>query len=99
MGENHIRIIKAEIEKELKNLERLSRNCVEFYERHKKEVDSSANLRVLGSFLHDFYTCIERIFRKIANDIDGELPNRPSWHSTLLERMTLNLKPNTKKCY
>lgn len=96
MGENHIRIIKAEIKKELKNLERLRKNCVEFYERHKKEVDSSANLRVLGSFLHDFYTCIERIFRKIANDIDGELPNGPSWHSTLLERMTLNLKPIRK---
>lgn len=93
MGENHLRIIKAEIESELKILEKLSKNCIDFYEENKNELNSSVNLRVLGSFLHDFYTCVERIFKKIANDIDGELPDGSSWHSTLLERMNLDLQP------
>ncbi len=97
MGENHFQILKAEIKNELNILKRLTQDCLKFYKSHKNEIDSSVNLRVLGSFLHDFYTCIERIFNKIANEIDGELPSGPAWHSTLLERMNLNIKPIRKK--
>ena len=91
MGENHLKIIKAEILQELQVLKDLSKDCVKFYEKNKNNLENSYNLRVLGSILHDFYTCIEKIFRNIAIKIDEEIPSGPSWHSNLLERMNLSI--------
>ncbi|MBD3339661.1 MAG: hypothetical protein GF353_11170, partial [Candidatus Lokiarchaeota archaeon] len=72
MGENHFLILKAEIRDELNNLNRLSKECKEFAEVQKINLNSPESLRVFGSILHDFYTCIEKIFRKIALNIDEE---------------------------
>lgn len=91
MGENHFSIIIAEIKQELKHFEQLAPECKQFYELNKNQIDSSTNLRVLGSILHDFYTYIENIFRKIAIFIDDELPSDPTWHSILLNRMSLSI--------
>ena len=96
MGENHFSIIMAEISQDLAYLKDLTKECNQFYESNKKQIDSSANMRVLGSILHDFYTYIENIFRKIAINIEDELPSDPAWHSTLLNRMTLDI-PNIRK--
>lgn len=60
MGENHFSIIIAEIKQELKHFEQLAQECKQFYELNKNQIDSSTNLRVLGSILHDFYTCIDK---------------------------------------
>ena len=49
-------------------------------------------MTVYGSILHDFYTGIEKIFRKIAIEMDEELPEGLSWHSELLERMNLSIE-------
>mgnify|MGYP006294920541 CR=1 FL=1 len=97
MGENHLRIVREKIQKELKVLNKINDDCLGFYREIGDVVNSSINLRVLGSFLHDFYTCVEKIFRIIASDIDGEIPVVPSWHSSLLEQMSLDLKPIRKK--
>ena len=48
--------------------------------------------RILGSILHDFYTAIEKIFRRIAEEFDGGLPQGESWHKELLENMNLELE-------
>ncbi len=45
----------------------------------------------IGKLLHDFYTGIERIFEKIAPDLNGGMPAGPSWHRELLQNMTLDL--------
>ena len=96
MGENHFSIITAEIKQELVFLKELTKECNQFYELNKNMINSSTTLRVLGSILHDFYTCIENVFRKIAINIEDELPTDPAWHSTLLNRMNLNI-PNIRK--
>ena len=43
--------------------------------------------RAQGSVLHDFYTGCERIFLRIAQDIDQDVPQGERWHVSLLERM------------
>lgn len=43
----------------------------------------------MGSILHDFYTCCERIFRRIALDMNGGLEETEQWHKALSYRMTL----------
>lgn len=49
-------------------------------------------IRGQGSIIHDFYCGIERIFEKIAYDINGGLPDDPSWHQRLLHEMSLDIK-------
>ena len=55
-------------------------------------LNKSSNLRIIGSILHDYYTCIEKIFRKIAKEVDGELPSGSAWHMNLLDRMELSIE-------
>lgn len=41
--------------------------------------------------LHGFYNGTERMFEWIARQIDGALPEGPSWHRELLQQMTLDI--------
>jgi hypothetical protein len=54
-------------------------------------VPSTLELRGLGDVLHDFYTGAERIFAKIAPELNGGVPAGLSWHHELLGNMTLEL--------
>ena len=37
--------------------------------------------------LHSFYTGIENIFKRIAEEIDGQIPAGEAWHPQLLDVM------------
>jgi hypothetical protein len=54
-------------------------------------VPSTLELRGLGDVLHDFYTGAERIFAKIAPELNSGVPAGLSWHHELLDNMTLEL--------
>ena len=41
----------------------------------------------MASVLHDFYSGVERVFERIAVELDGELPRGGDWQSQLLNRM------------
>jgi HepT-like protein len=46
--------------------------------------------------LQDFYTGIERAFRRIAGTVDEEVPAGPNWHEGLLRQMAqerTNIRP------
>jgi hypothetical protein len=78
-----IRLI-ATIEKDLSDLETL-----------KNEMDEidihTAHPRILGSILHDFYTGVEKIFLRVASDLEGGQPQGKSWHKDLLDEMAIGL--------
>ncbi len=42
----------------------------------------------IATDLVDIYSGIERIFERIANEVDGHLPRGSRWHKNLLEQMT-----------
>lgn len=42
----------------------------------------------IANDLTDVYCGIERIFERIANEVDGHLPRGSMWHKNLLEQMT-----------
>jgi hypothetical protein len=44
-------------------------------------------LSALGFFLHSFYSGLENIFKRIAIEIDGGLPQGEAWHRQLLDGM------------
>lgn len=48
--------------------------------------------RALASVVHDVYTCCERVFRRIALELDGHLPEEPGWHRRLLSLMTREVR-------
>lgn len=58
--------LRANLEKDLKDLSQL--------QKEKDELGiEGTHPRILGSILHDFYTGIERIFRKIAETLIEEV--------------------------
>lgn len=85
---NSLRILKTEIEEELKSLDRLEYEMTEVLNH---PAPSFLETRAAGSILHDFYSGIEKIFRRIAFRIDRDLPTSDDWHTDLLKRMTMPL--------
>jgi len=43
----------------------------------------------LGSLLHAYYDHAEKVFKLIAKNIDGCVPDGESWHKELLDQMTI----------
>lgn len=87
MDKDILRGLVAEIEKELTSLAELRKEM--------KEVISEESIifrRSMGSILHDFYNCCERIFKKIAIDVNGGYEETEKWHKALLFKMTLPIK-------
>lgn len=80
------RRLRAEVESELAGLLALGR---EFAERPQTE-DSYA-LRARGSLLHDFYNAVERVFVRIARELNGGVPQAEPWHQQLLDDMRLDI--------
>ena len=77
----------AEIERELENLAELRREL-----KQVKGQDSIIFRRSMGSILHDFYNLAERIFKKVATDINGGHEDSERWHKALLVKMTVPIK-------
>ena len=80
------RRLRAEIEDELGGLAVLAR---EFADRPR--TDDSYAMRARGSILHDFYSAIERVFTRIARELNGGIPQGEQWHRQLLDDMRLDI--------
>ena len=81
--------VVSEIEEELGNIERL---LSELNEHQKEEPRNSFYLRAVGSIFHDFYCGVERIFERIAEELNGGIPEGENWHIQLLKDMTLQIE-------
>jgi len=82
-----LRGILSEVEKEIENLNELRKEM-----KGIKSEQSIIFKRSMGSILHDFYNCCERIFKKIAIDINGGYEDTEKWHKALLFKMTIQIK-------
>ena len=78
------RRLAAEIESELASLSALGEELA-----NAPRQDDIYSLRARGSILHDFYTGVERIFVRIASELNGGVPQAPQWHQELIRNMTL----------
>lgn len=87
MDKDFLRNISSEIAKELETLNELRKEM-----REIKAEDSLISRRSMGSILHDFYNCCERIFKKIAVEINGGYEDTERWHKSLLFKMTIPIK-------
>lgn len=85
--------LAAEIENELRFVHRVAEEL-----EHVWNKAQSASLEDHGYFLesaalklHNFYTGCERIFEKIAVEVNGGRPRTFDWHMRLLQSMALDV--------
>ena len=86
MPEDPIEAMKMRIGGELRSLDRVAQGLQSFLVRVPEE-PSEMEVRGVGSYVHDFYNGIERIFERIAVGLEGSLPGGEKWHILLLEQM------------
>ena len=65
--------LRADIRRELTSLQRLEGEAQQLVAR-VPERPTFVEIRTAGSLLHDFYTGAERIFQRIALELEGGLP-------------------------
>ncbi len=80
------RRLAAEIEHELERLEQLREELAA-----APREDDTFTLRARGSVLHDFYGGIERVFVRIAEELNGGVPHGEQWHRQMLTDMSLEI--------
>lgn len=80
------RRLAAEIEHELEHLEQLREELAA-----APRDDDTFTLRARGSMLHDFYSGIERVFIRIAEELNGGVPQGEQWHRQLVTDMSLEI--------
>ena len=62
-------------------------NCAQLRREARTELGKTEpNPRVLGSIMHDFYNCCERVFRRIGAEINGTSYRGDAGHKELLFR-------------
>ncbi|MDD3363810.1 MAG: hypothetical protein PHZ03_02390 [Syntrophomonas sp.] len=91
--------LKARVDEELDNIKRLETTLKKLRLFPKIQTDNINGLsmddeiscRVIGSYLHDYYCGLERIFVYFAKSFGETLPTGNQWHKDLLEEMTLSI--------
>lgn len=80
------RRLAAEIASELESLSRLEEQSAD-----APQGDDTFSLRARGSILHDFYSGIERVFVRIAEELNGGVAQGEQWHQQLVKDMSLEI--------
>ena len=75
-----IRRLQSEINQEVSSLEALLQELRTLKLRLAYKKVSNLDLRAAGSILHDFYSGVENIFRRVAQELNGGLPAGEDWH-------------------
>ena len=91
MGARKFLLLKADIDRELAQVEHL----LEESRRDLSgvgETPSRLEVRGVASALHDFYSGVERVFERIAVELDGELPRGADQQGQLLNRMEVDVE-------
>ena len=80
-----------EVRKDLDEIGKLA-SQIENASGPKDEPDLDGAARAyLGVGLHNYFTAVETMLERIVREIDGAIPEGPSWHRTLLRQSTLSI--------
>lgn len=77
----------ARIRSELDELSALVERALQGWQRAAKTNDEYY-LDGVALNLHGFYSGVERLFEKIASDVDATVPSGANWHRELLDQMS-----------
>lgn len=82
------------LREELKHQREFLQNIDSELEALLEEIDEQPDrtqTRAIASILHDFYNGVEKIFERIARQIDRSIPEGDDGHNQLLRRMTMDI--------
>jgi hypothetical protein len=79
--------LRAELQRVERTVDEARQSLSTFATREPNRLE----LRGLGDIVHDFYTGTERLFEKVATEIDGGVPSGSAWHRELLDVMALEV--------
>jgi hypothetical protein len=90
MTSDKLREIALDITAELGHLDQLAEDV---HRVQEEMVNDPTHVRLfyenLALKLHNFYTGCERVFRIIASEVNGAIPEGYDWHKRLLDRMAM----------
>ena len=81
--------IAAEIIVELSNVRKVKAEFLDFRKTYPA-VDRFL-VRALASYLEDFYNACEKVFKVVAEELNGGVPKGENWHKTLLSDMAVKI--------
>ncbi|MEW6608595.1 MAG: hypothetical protein AB1414_14305 [bacterium] len=85
--------LASEIEEEVKKIRELFvENAMVCRMIEEGEEFDFLDSRGQSAIIHDIYTGLEKVFKKIANDLNGGIPPGEDWHYRLLHQMSLEIK-------
>ncbi len=82
--------LAGRIRQELDELTRVAERVQRIW-RQAQRTSDDAYVDAAALNLHGFYAGLERIFQRIALDIDGSLPSGQRWHQELLAQMAASV--------
>ena len=80
--------LRKQVEVERAQLHQLLEAYRVTVEKTASTAPSDMELYALAGLLHSFYNGIENIFKRVAEEVDGQLPRGPAWHRQLLDTMS-----------
>lgn len=84
-----IRLLQAEIRSNLDSI----RQVYQELDTLGPQATGSQQDIVLGYYLHILYGLFENLFVQIAEQFGNNISDKAQWHTQLLKRMTLDIKP------
>lgn len=85
--------LKSEISAELKELKKLNNELKKLIKEIDIDNPPKTYINSFALIVHSFYCGIEKIFKRIAAQADGKVPNSKNWHKILLNKMSEENKP------
>ncbi len=80
--------LRKQVEVEREQLQRLLESCRGALKKGASTPPTDMELYALAAMLHSFYNGIENIFKRIAEEADGQSPHGQAWHRELLDLMS-----------
>lgn len=86
-----LRRVSADLRTELTQIAQIMADYEGFLGKYEKRMDEYL-LRAKASYIADFYMGVEKIFRTVAEEVNGGLPRGEAWHKKLLTGMAIEHK-------
>jgi len=83
--------LRTDIRNELRYLDYLVQQELHEFQRERSDPPTRTEVRAAGSIAHDFYSAVERIFKRIAVEVDGTVAEGAAWHRRLLGQMAATI--------
>src|SRR3989338_247810 len=92
MADRFLQKIYRVISEVREELEKIDKLVLELKRHNSAKPGNSFYQRAVASILHDFYCGVERIFIRLAEELNGGIPEGENWHIQLLKDMGLEIE-------